>query len=46
FTSDSSSFDSPSDSSSDTSFGSSSDSLSNTTSVHSSGFDASGQTHS
>ncbi|GJZ54159.1 putative reverse transcriptase domain-containing protein [Tanacetum coccineum] len=46
FTSDSSSSGSSSDSSSDTSLGSPSDSLSDTSSVHSSGFDASGQTHS
>ncbi|GKC65712.1 reverse transcriptase domain-containing protein [Tanacetum coccineum] len=47
FTSDSSSSGSSSDSSSDSSsLGSPSDSLSDTSSVHSSGFDASGQTHS
>ncbi|GKB89119.1 hypothetical protein Tco_0961391, partial [Tanacetum coccineum] len=47
FTSDSSSSDSFSDSSSDSSsLGSPSDLLSDTSSVHSSGFDASGQTHS
>ncbi|GJW71133.1 hypothetical protein Tco_0128050 [Tanacetum coccineum] len=46
FTSDSSSSGSSSDSSLDTSSGSPSDSLSNTSSVHSSGCDASGQTHS
>ncbi|GJX58071.1 hypothetical protein Tco_0289461 [Tanacetum coccineum] len=46
FTSDSSSSGSSSDSSSDTSLGSPSDSLSGTSSVHSSGCDASGQTHS
>ncbi|GJS48696.1 hypothetical protein Tco_0598817, partial [Tanacetum coccineum] len=46
FTLDSSSSGSSSDSSSDTSSGSPSDSLSDTSSVHSSGCDASGQTHS
>ncbi|GKE59287.1 hypothetical protein Tco_1498472, partial [Tanacetum coccineum] len=46
FTSDSSSSGSSSDSSSDTSSGSPSDSLSDTSSVYSSGFDASGHTHS
>ncbi|GJU10513.1 hypothetical protein Tco_1132909 [Tanacetum coccineum] len=46
FTSDSSSSGSSSDSSSNTSLGSPSDSLSDTSSVHSSGCDASGQTHS
>ncbi|GJT70005.1 hypothetical protein Tco_1029291 [Tanacetum coccineum] len=46
FTSDSSSSGSSLDSSLDTSSGSPSDSLSDTSSVHSSGFDASGQTHS
>ncbi|GKC96872.1 hypothetical protein Tco_1162314, partial [Tanacetum coccineum] len=46
FTSDSSSFGSSSDSSSDISLGSSSDSLSDSSSVHSSGCDASGQSHS
>ncbi|GJR18096.1 putative reverse transcriptase domain-containing protein [Tanacetum coccineum] len=46
FTSDSSSSGSSSDSSSDTSSGSPLDSLSDTSSVHSSGCDASGQTHS
>ncbi|GJU08722.1 putative reverse transcriptase domain-containing protein [Tanacetum coccineum] len=46
FTLDSSSSGSSSDSSLDTSSGSPSDSLSNTSSVHSSRFDASGQTHS
>ncbi|GJR06263.1 reverse transcriptase domain-containing protein [Tanacetum coccineum] len=46
FTSDSSSFGSSSDSSSDTFSGSPSDSLSDTSSVHSSGCDASVQTHS
>ncbi|GKA12227.1 reverse transcriptase domain-containing protein [Tanacetum coccineum] len=46
FTLDSSSSGLSSDSSSDTSSGSPSDSLSNTSSVHSSGCDASGQTHS
>nr|GEU38978.1 hypothetical protein [Tanacetum cinerariifolium] len=46
FTSDSSSSGSSSDSSSDTSFGLPSDSLSDTSSVHSLGCDASGQSHS
>ncbi|GKF02742.1 hypothetical protein Tco_0029665, partial [Tanacetum coccineum] len=46
FTSDSSSSGSSSDSSSDTFSGSPSDSWSDTSSVHSSGFDASGQSHS
>ncbi|GKA52564.1 hypothetical protein Tco_0745879 [Tanacetum coccineum] len=46
FTLDSSSFGSSSDSSSDTSLGSPSDSLLDTSSVHSSGCDASGQTYS
>ncbi|GJZ06032.1 putative reverse transcriptase domain-containing protein [Tanacetum coccineum] len=46
FTSDSSSSGSSSDSSSDTSLGSPSDSLSDTSSVHFSGCDASGQSHS
>nr|GEY59803.1 putative reverse transcriptase domain-containing protein [Tanacetum cinerariifolium] len=46
FTSDSSSFGLSSDSSSDISLGSSSDSLLDSSSVHSSGYDASGQTHS
>ncbi|GJV34099.1 reverse transcriptase domain-containing protein [Tanacetum coccineum] len=46
FTSESSSSGSSSDSSSDTFSGSPSDSLSDTSSVHSSGFDASGQSHS